>query len=37
MAAEQIEYEELHKLYSRKEALSKELDTVMELWLDISG
>jgi ATP-binding cassette, subfamily F, member 3 len=33
MAQEQMEYEELNKLYCRKIELGKELDSVMELWL----
>lgn len=37
MAAEGIGYEELNKLYCRKEDLSKELDEVMEMWLSING
>jgi ATP-binding cassette, subfamily F, member 3 len=36
MSVDQIEYEELTKLYSKKIDLSKELDSVMELWLSIS-
>jgi ATP-binding cassette, subfamily F, member 3 len=33
MAAPGLDYEKLNNLYCRKEALSKELDTAMELWL----
>lgn len=33
MAASMLDYEELNKLYCRKEALNKELDEAMELWL----
>ena len=33
MADSRLHYEELNKLYSRKEELSKEHDGVMELWL----
>jgi ATP-binding cassette, subfamily F, member 3 len=33
MAADQFNYEELNKLYGRKQELSKELDSVMDLWL----
>ncbi|HYK73969.1 MAG TPA: ABC-F family ATP-binding cassette domain-containing protein [Pseudoneobacillus sp.] len=36
MAVDQIEYEELNKLYSRKLELSNEIDSVMELWLSAS-
>lgn len=34
MAKADVDYEELNKLYSSKEQLSKELDEVMELWLN---
>jgi len=34
MADSRLHYEELNKLYSRKEELSKELDGAMELWLN---
>jgi hypothetical protein len=37
MAATQLEYEELNKLYCRKDDLSKELDAVMELWLSFNN
>lgn len=37
MTNSNIHYEELNKLYSRKEALSKELDEVMELWLNLNS
>lgn len=37
MTDSNIHYEELNKLYSRKEELSKELDEVMELWLNINS
>lgn len=33
MAAGQIDYEVLNKLYSKKQELNKELDEVMELWI----
>lgn len=33
MAAPGLDYEELNSLYCRKEALSKDLEAVMELWL----
>ncbi|MEH7524815.1 ATP-binding cassette domain-containing protein [Bacillus sp. JJ1503] len=33
MSADQMDYEELNKLYGRKLKLSKELESVMELWL----
>ena len=33
MVEHRLNYEELNKLYCRKEELSKELDEVMELWL----
>jgi ATP-binding cassette, subfamily F, member 3 len=33
MFNDQIEYEELTMLYSKKIELRKELDSVMELWL----
>ncbi|MDF2881598.1 MAG: transporter ATP-binding protein [Clostridiaceae bacterium] len=36
MAKSGTDYEELNKLYCRKEQLSKELDGVMELWLQFS-
>ena len=36
MTDSNIHYEELNKLYYRKEALSKELDEVMELWLNLN-
>jgi ATP-binding cassette, subfamily F, member 3 len=36
MAAEKLEYEELNKLYCRKDDLSKELDAIMELWLNFN-
>ncbi|MBU3175605.1 ABC-F family ATP-binding cassette domain-containing protein [Clostridium estertheticum] len=35
MLDSKLHYEELNKLYSRKEELSKELDAVMELWLHL--
>lgn len=35
MVDSKLHYEELNKLYSRKEELSKELDAVMELWLHL--
>ena len=37
MADSKIHYEELNKLYSRKEELSKELDGVMEVWLSLNS
>lgn len=37
MAYSKVHYEELNKLYSRKEELSKELDGVMELWLNFNN
>ncbi len=37
MAAEGLAYEELNKLYCRKEELSKELYAVMELWLSFNN
>ncbi|MBU3142868.1 ribosomal protection-like ABC-F family protein [Clostridium sp. CF012] len=36
MADSRLHYEELNKLYSRKEELSKELDGTMELWLNFN-
>ena len=33
MADSKLHYEELNKLYSRREELSKELDEVMDMWL----
>jgi ATP-binding cassette, subfamily F, member 3 len=36
MGVGQLNYEELGRLYERKQALSEELETVMETWLDIS-
>ena len=35
MADHRLDYEELNKLFCKKEALSKELDQVMELWLSV--
>lgn len=32
---ETAEYEELNKLYQRKEELDQELEAVMELWLNM--
>ena len=37
MADSRVHYEELNNLYSRKEELSKELDGVMELWLNFNN
>lgn len=37
MAAPELEYEELNKLYLRKEELNKELESVMEAWLNYSS
>ncbi|WP_108672362.1 ribosomal protection-like ABC-F family protein [Peribacillus acanthi] len=37
MASDQLDYEELNKLYGRKLELSKELDLTMELWLSLSN
>jgi len=37
MADSRLHYEELNKLYSRKEELSKEQDGVMELWLSFNN
>ena len=37
MTDSNIHYEELNKLYYRKEELSKELDEVMELWLNLNS
>lgn len=37
MAADNLNYEELNKLYCRKEELSKELDEVMEVWLSLNN
>jgi ATP-binding cassette, subfamily F, member 3 len=34
---DQVDYEELNHLFARKQALSKELDEAMELWLKISN
>lgn len=36
MAASETDYNELNKLYSRKEELNRELESVMELWLSFS-
>jgi ATP-binding cassette, subfamily F, member 3 len=36
MEQDQMEYEELTKLYNRKLSLSKELDSAMEWWISIS-
>jgi len=35
MLAENIDYEELNKLYCRKQDLNNELDSIMDLWLNI--
>lgn len=37
MTDEKVHYDELNKLYSRREELSKEQDRVMELWLKINN
>ena len=37
MADPRLHYEELNKVYSRKEQLNKEMDGVMELWLSFSN
>jgi ATP-binding cassette subfamily F protein 3 len=37
MAASCMDYEELNKLYCRKEELIKELDSAMELWLSFNS
>jgi ATPase subunit of ABC transporter with duplicated ATPase domains len=37
MAASELEYEELSKLYSRKQSLNLELDNVMEMWLSCNN
>lgn len=37
MADSKIHYEELNKLYSKKEELSEELDGVMEIWLSLNS
>lgn len=37
MADSKIHYDELNKLYFRKEELSKELDGVMEVWLSLNS
>ncbi|MEG0772585.1 ABC-F type ribosomal protection protein [Clostridium sp.] len=37
MTDSKLHYEELNKLYSRKEALGKEFDGVMEVWLNLSS
>ena len=37
MVAEGLDYEELNKLYCRKEELNKELDEVMELWVSFNS
>ncbi|WP_442599825.1 ribosomal protection-like ABC-F family protein [Neobacillus sp. D3-1R] len=37
MAVDQINYEELEKLYSRKLALNDELESVMDTWMNISS
>jgi ATP-binding cassette, subfamily F, member 3 len=36
MAQDQMDYEELNKLYSRRTHLSEELDSVLEWWISIS-
>ncbi|MEH7011033.1 ABC-F family ATP-binding cassette domain-containing protein [Neobacillus niacini] len=36
MADDQLDYEELNKLYSKKTHLSQALDSVIELWISIS-
>lgn len=37
MDAQRLDYEELNKLYCRKEELNKELDATMELWLSFDN
>ncbi|WP_409304116.1 ribosomal protection-like ABC-F family protein [Peribacillus sp. SCS-155] len=37
MAGEQMDYEELNKLYRRKERLNHELEAALELWLSFSN
>lgn len=37
MADEQIEYEELHRLYNRKQDLTNELESLMELWMGLGN
>ena len=37
MANHGLDYEELNKLYCRKEDLSKEVDEVMELWVSLNN
>jgi ATP-binding cassette, subfamily F, member 3 len=37
MAADQIDYEELQKLYDRKLELNNELESVMDLWLGLGS
>lgn len=37
MAADNIDYEKLNNLYSKKEGLSKELDSVADMWLKLSN
>ncbi|MEH7080986.1 hypothetical protein V7101_20655, partial [Bacillus velezensis] len=34
MLTEKMEYEELNKLYCRKQDLNNELDLIMDLWLN---
>ncbi|GFZ33608.1 ABC transporter ATP-binding protein [Clostridium zeae] len=37
MSTSQLHYDELNKLYCRKEELTKELDELMEVWLNFEG
>lgn len=37
MTVEGLDYEELHKMFCRREELNKELDRAMELWLDVNS
>lgn len=37
MAVSGLDYQELTKLYYRKEGLNKELEEVMEIWLSLSN
>lgn len=35
LSSSDVEYEEIHKLFNRKQELTKELDTHMEIWMNL--
>ncbi|MBM6616623.1 hypothetical protein [Bacillus suaedaesalsae] len=35
LSSSNLEYEEIHKLFSRKQELTKELDANLEIWMDL--